>query len=319
MQIINFPWRKQFEVFVASARKELRIEVPYYREDIIRMILKRSKATDKYFLLRLSEREILAGVQSPRAVRLLQKHACRVKFGKDLHAKIFIADRNQAIVTSSNLTNPGLSENAEVGVLIDEPKAVQAVLSTFEKWYDKAGCIGDADLSRLESLQKKVRSQTSGKSYGNFVQDGTASSRVLSHSTDKLGWILIHSNRKYGGKNQEDSPQDEIDKEFKGNVAGEKWYWTLPRPMKERAGPFRLLLCWQGVIFGEFVASKVTRKIESRMKKKGYNFAFVLDSYYPMRKTPLKKIYAKPHRGMITLDKRILTAYEKAASIDKSS
>jgi len=320
MQIINFPWRKQFEVFVASARKELRIAVPYYSEDIIRMILKRSKATDKHFLLRLSEREILAGVQSPRAVRLLQKHACRVKFGKDLHAKIFIADRNQAIVTSSNLTNPGLSENAEVGVLIDEPKAVQAVLSTFEKWYDKAGCIGDADLSRLESLQKKVRSQTLGKSYGNFVQEGTASSRVLSHSTDELGWILIHSKQKYGGKNQYDSPQDEIEKEWKGRVARKRWYWILPRPMKERTGPFRLLLSWQGVIFGEFLASKVTSEIKTGAIKEGYNFAFVLDAYYPRRKIPLKKVHVpKHHRSMIKLDKRILTAYEKAASFDKNS
>jgi hypothetical protein len=247
-------------------------------------------------------------------VRLLQKHACTVKFGKDLHAKIFIADRNQAIVTSSNLTNAGLSENAEVGLLIDEPKAVQAVLSTFKKWYRKAGSIGDAELSRLESLQKEVGSQTLGKSYGNFVQDGTASSRVLSHSTDKLGWILIHSKQKYGGKNQYDSPQDQIDQEFKGNVAGEKWHWIWPQPPKAQTGPFKLLLCWQGEIFGEFLASALIRT-----KKEGHNFAFVLDAYYPMRKIPLKKVYAKPHRGMIKLNKRILTGYEKAASAGKNS
>ncbi|MGC2422596.1 MAG: phospholipase D-like domain-containing protein [Candidatus Acidiferrales bacterium] len=316
MQIINSPWRKRFEAFVASARKELRIAVPYYSEDIIRIILERSKGTDRYFLLKLSDGEVRDGVQSPRAVRLLQEHACTVKFIKNLHAKIFIADRNQAVVTSSNLTNSGLSENAEVGVLIDEPKAVQAVLSTFEKWYDKAGSIGDAELSRLESLPKKLCSQTCGKSYGNFVQDGTASSRVLSHSTDKRGWILIHSQKKYG---EYGSPQEEIEKEWKGKVARKRWYWVLPRPMKERTGPFRLLLSWQGVIFGEFLASKVTRKIKTDTKE-GYNFAFVLDAYYPRRKVPLNKVHVpKHHRSMIKLDKRILTAYEKAASIDKNS
>lgn len=317
MRIINSPWRKQFETFVASARKELRIAVPYYSEDIIRMILKRSKATDKYFLLRLSEPEVLAGAQSPRAVRLLQKHACRVKFGKDLHAKIFIADRDQAIVTSSNLTNRGLSENAEVGVLIDQPKAVQAVLSTFEKWYDVAGSIDHAELLHLESLQKKARSQSRGKSYGNFVQEGTASSRVLSHSTDELGWILIASKHKYGRKDQDDSPQDEIDK-WKGKVAGKKWYWT--RHMNERMGPFRLLLYWNKNVFGEFLASKVTSKIGTRMKKERYNSAFVLVDYRKRRNVALAKLpVPEHHRDLIKLTKGILSAYEKEASPDENS
>lgn len=320
MQIINFPWRKQFEAFVASAQKELRIAVPYYSEGVIKMILKRSKASHKHFLLRLSDGEVRDGVQSPRAVRLLQEHHCTVKFIKNLHAKIFIADRSQAIVTSSNLTNPGLSRNVEVGVLIDEPKAVLAVLSTFEKWYDKAGCISDAELSRLESMQKKVRSQALGKSYGNFVQDGTASSRAPSHSTDKLGWILIHSTQKYGGKGQYASPQDEIEKKWKGKVAKKRWHWTRSQPMKERTGPFRLLLSWKGVIFGEFLASKVTRKIKTDMKKERYNFAFVLDAYYPGRKIPLEKVHGPKHpRDLIKLTEPILTAYEKAASIDKNS
>lgn len=320
MQIINSPWRKQFEAFVASAQKELRIAVPYYSEDVIKMILERSKATHKHFLLRLSDREVCDGVQSPRAVRLLQEHDCKVKFGKDLHAKIFIADRNRAIVTSSNLTNPGLSENAEVGVLIDEPKAVQAVWSAFEKWYDKAGGIDDADISRLESLPKKLRSQTLGKSYGNFVQEGTAPSRVLSHSTDELGWILIHSEREYGGRNQYKSPHHEIKEEFGRNVEGRKWYWRRRPPMKERTGWFRLLLSWQGVIFGEFWASKVTRKIGTRLKEKGYTFAFVLDGDYRERKIPLKRLPVPPQRrDLIRLDKRILTAYEKAASAGKNS
>lgn len=309
MQIINFPWRKQFEVFVASARKELRIAVPYYSEDIIRMILKRSKATDKYFLLKLSEREVLAGAQSPKAARLLQEHDCTVKFIEKLHAKTFIADRSQAIVTSSNLTNPGLSNNVEVGVLIDEPKAVQAVLSTFEKWYDKADSIDDAELSRLESLQKELRPQTPrGKSYGNFVQEDTASSGLLSRSANELGWILIHSPK----KEEDGSPQDEIEG-WNGNVAGKKWYWT--RPMVSRPGPFRLLLCWQGVIFGEFLASKVTP-----IRKKGYKCAFVLEAYHPRRKVLLTKLHGPKHyRDLIKLTKRILTDYEKAASAGKNS
>lgn len=317
MQIINLPWRIKFEEFVASARNELRIAAPYYSEEIIRTILNRSKATHKYFLLRLSDGGIRDRVQSTEAVRLLQRHACKVKFAKDLHAKILIADRSQAIVTSSNLTNPGLSKNAEVGVLVDEPKAVRAVLSAFEKWYDRAGRIRDAELSRLESLPKRLRSQICGKTYGNFVQDATASSRVPSHLTDELGWILIHSKGKKYGKYK--SPQEEIEKGSEGNVDGDKWYWTRSRPMKERTGRFKLLLCWQGVIFGEFSASKVTRKIEPHMKEEGYNFAFVLDAYYPRRKIPLKKVYAGKPRDLIKLTKGILAAYEKAVRAGKNS
>jgi phospholipase D-like protein len=173
MHIITSPWQKEFESFIASARKELRIAVPYYGQDTIRMILKASKADTKYFLLKLSDHDVLAGVQSPRAVRMLQEHDCTVKFGKDLHAKILIADQRQAIVTSSNLTSPALSgKNAEMGVFIDDPKIVQAVLRTFNQWYAKAGIIGDADLAKLEALQRKSKSQVSGKRYGEQIQAG---------------------------------------------------------------------------------------------------------------------------------------------------
>jgi hypothetical protein len=49
-----------------------------------------------------------------------------------LHAKVFVADSKQAIVTSGNLTDGGLRNNCEYGVSIRAPRLVSEVRRDFE-------------------------------------------------------------------------------------------------------------------------------------------------------------------------------------------
>lgn len=56
-----------------------------------------------------------------------------------LHAKVFIADSRVAIITSANLTNGGLKENVEYGVLLREERFVKRVRKDFEG-FSRLGC-----------------------------------------------------------------------------------------------------------------------------------------------------------------------------------
>jgi phosphatidylserine/phosphatidylglycerophosphate/cardiolipin synthase-like enzyme len=113
LKIVESPWRNECLSLVASAKKELRIVAPFYGRDIISAILENSsRSATKYFLLALSDQGISDQSQSVAALHLLQNDiSCNVRFVKNLHAKMLIADNDHAIVTSSNLTTPGLDSN----------------------------------------------------------------------------------------------------------------------------------------------------------------------------------------------------------------
>jgi len=51
-----------------------------------------------------------------------------------LHAKVYVADRKTAIVTSGNLTDPGLSGNLEYGVIFTDEPTVEKIRTDFEKY-----------------------------------------------------------------------------------------------------------------------------------------------------------------------------------------
>lgn len=46
---------------------------------------------------------------------------------RQLHAKLYVADRREAIVTSANLTRGGIESNCESGIWLDDPAAVEEI------------------------------------------------------------------------------------------------------------------------------------------------------------------------------------------------
>ena len=56
----------------------------------------------------------------------------------ELHAKAYVADGRQAIVTSANLTAGGLWRNYEYGVRVQEPRTVAAILQDLAE-YERVG------------------------------------------------------------------------------------------------------------------------------------------------------------------------------------
>ena len=50
----------------------------------------------------------------------------------NVHAKTVIADGQRAFVGSQNLTATSLDRNREVGILIDDPAAIQRLQQVFE-------------------------------------------------------------------------------------------------------------------------------------------------------------------------------------------
>ncbi len=314
MNIITSPWDRQFKDFVCSATTCLRIAAPYYGLRVIETIIRESgPRIQKKFLLALSDAGARAGSQSPTAIlRLMKDSACDVTLGIGLHAKIAIADERAAIVTSSNFTEAGLHDNIEIGVLIDEPRFVRALVQEFEARFAEGRLPSASVIRRICRMQATTRPPMAGSSYGNRLRIAKRSSSRLSASREPaMGWILVHSRKKFGAPGGYASPEDELNEMQKeGSIPRGPWNWNSGRPPR-KGGPRTLLMSWKGCVFGECEAS-----IEHVRKSSKGAFRFRLESYEPRKSVRLTKLLpgddrARKHRGLIRLDQRIIDRYRK--------
>jgi len=140
------------EVFVASAF--LRIEA--VSEMLARLLKGRTTSCRLRVLTRASFSDILAGASDIASLALLTKalHSdLSIECRRDprLHAKIYIVDGCKAIITSANLTPPGLLTNIELGMFIDSQDVVKNILDYFEPIWKMAERFYESVLEDLSS------------------------------------------------------------------------------------------------------------------------------------------------------------------------
>jgi hypothetical protein len=126
--------------------------------------------------------------------------------------------------------------------------------------------------------------------------------------TQKLGWILVHSEEKFGDGQDYDTPMEELAEIYEPGLL---WHWNHTQPFKD-GGPFSILFGWKNGVFGACTAD-TTRKIKP---SKEFNFAFRLHAgYQEHRPVPFDKLKLgnrlHHHRSLIRLDADVLAAYKR--------
>lgn len=314
MRIITSPWRAEFNALVRSATKRVRVAAPFYSEEPVAAIQRNSKAALKCFLFTLDSEGVSANSQSVAAIRAIQKDkTAEVRFIKGLHAKLIVADEKAAIVTSSNLTRGGLERNFELGVRIDERKAVREVAREFDKHWNRAQPITKKKLKEFDAVPRQQRTGSKGpKAFEPRVSLGQKSSHPPALDTAAPGWILVHSQEAYA-KSDWESPEEQLEKQWNARVGKLHWSWSSPM-MNENATKRRVLLAWRQEVFGHAIATVEEGTAED--KKAGEPYFFVLTDYERNNRSvafadlPLGK-RRKHHRGLIRLDEEILAAYDR--------
>lgn len=88
------------------------------------------------FLTNLSIGNVCQRSTDPRALKSLVENvpSTTVHHLPGLHAKAYIVDEKQAIITSGNLTAGGLYRNLEYGVVVDDPGLVRTIRSDLSEF-----------------------------------------------------------------------------------------------------------------------------------------------------------------------------------------
>ena len=114
--------RVLFEL-IKNSKKEIYLCAPFIKKDIVSRILKEKDDNVKLTVITVSNMaHFLCGSLDISAVKHLMEKGTKVYNYPFLHAKIYLFDETDAIVTSANLTNAALYKNYEYGVRIKKNK-----------------------------------------------------------------------------------------------------------------------------------------------------------------------------------------------------
>ena len=100
----------------------------------------------------------LNGSLDVKAIQTLLNNNVSVRNYQNLHAKIYLFDREKVLITSANLTHNGLYKNYEYGVLCDESNFVDEVYNDYVKMITDEDC-GEFKidtLKRVEEIRKTL-------------------------------------------------------------------------------------------------------------------------------------------------------------------
>lgn len=122
VEIIRSPWEKTFVGLLQGARKNVYLASPFIKKQTAQLIVENTGHTvDCRYINSFKLSHFQRGASDLEALSFFNSHKFKQKSVHNLHAKLFIFDRN-AIITSGNLTPGGLRNNLEYGVLLKDAK-----------------------------------------------------------------------------------------------------------------------------------------------------------------------------------------------------
>jgi len=110
-------------------------------------------------LVNLSPQNIVQGATDPESLQQLNDVVSDavVHHLPGLHAKVYIADTQEAIVTSGNLTAGGLEKNYEYGVVTSDEEAAAVIREDLEEYASLGVQVGGEELKSYIEAAREVR------------------------------------------------------------------------------------------------------------------------------------------------------------------
>lgn len=130
--LLKNPVFNTFFEMVESTKESLFLCSPFIKNEITEHLIKKNPKNVKVDILTSFKLANFYRRSSDlEALRNFVQNNMTVKNLTSLHAKVYIFDKQKTIITSANLTNNGLRNNYEYGILINDPIQTQKVFEEF--------------------------------------------------------------------------------------------------------------------------------------------------------------------------------------------
>lgn len=164
IETLQRPWNSQLNRLFSSAVGELTVSSPYVSRNGARFLTK--NLSDSFrkdgvlnFVSDLSPRNICQGSTDPNSFKIFFDFVPTVRLFHlpGLHAKVYIRDTQEAIVTSGNLTDGGVRHNFEYGISVTDEKLATAIRGDLLSYASLGASIDSACVDGFCKLSEKLR------------------------------------------------------------------------------------------------------------------------------------------------------------------
>ena len=163
--LVRSPWDSAFLDLVSKAERNLLLVSPFIKSQSTQRIvteLSRRGIRDKIRVVGLTNlraESALNGATDLEALVQLGNALPQLELTHipGLHAKVYAADEKMAVITSANLTEPGIRDNLEYGVALTDPHFVQQVRRDFENYARLGARILPADVEALLGETRELK------------------------------------------------------------------------------------------------------------------------------------------------------------------
>jgi len=165
VSLIRSPWSKTLDKLVFLADDHLLIACPYLKRSITRRITSLLDqrgicgSVSVILVADLRPESSLAGSMDLDALSELGRAlpGFELTHLPGVHAKVYVADFKMAIVTSGNLTEPGVSRNVEYGIALTEEGLVKEIRSDLEGYASLGARVSMDDVAALSAEMEELK------------------------------------------------------------------------------------------------------------------------------------------------------------------
>ena len=162
--VLGRSWKDALGRLIRSSRQQLVVSSPFVTHGgidfLVACVSAQLRESGKVSILTdLSPMNVCQGATDPGALQSLSSatRALSIRHLPRLHAKVYVADATNAIITSGNLTSAGLTVNYEYGVQITHAPTVQIILKDIVAYSQLGVVISDSCLSRYCEIANTAR------------------------------------------------------------------------------------------------------------------------------------------------------------------
>ncbi len=164
MKTLQKGWHYNLNEVFQSANQELVISSPYISDVGAKFLI--DNVSDDFkengtlkFVSDLSPKNIYQGSTDPNSFKLLFNSINSIQLFHlpRLHAKVYLSDRNKAIITSGNLTAGGLYNNFEYGIFVDDEININLIKNDLLNYGNLGATINYDEIKIYCSISEEIK------------------------------------------------------------------------------------------------------------------------------------------------------------------
>lgn len=164
--IVRSPWTATLDKLLSEVQEDLLLVSPFIKlsriTELISTLHRRGvdRGLKVAVLTNIHPESVLNGALDLEALQALADRIPRFALTHlpGLHAKVYVADLRMVVITSANLTDPGISRNVEYGVACRDTAVISEVRRDFERYATLGASIPLGELPGLVADARELRS-----------------------------------------------------------------------------------------------------------------------------------------------------------------